>query len=486
VKRSWITGLIVVVILFSAAVRLGADQGDIRETLGGRMSMWLVIPFALILLGIAVIPLIHGRWWERHHNKAIVSALCALPALAYLVSLGPLGRAVLLGTLHDYYAFIVLLLALFTISGGISVDGDRRATPAFNTATLALGALLANLIGTTGASILLVRPLLATNSQRRRKTHVFVFFIFLVANIGGALLPVGDPPLFLGYVIGVPFFWTLGALWPAWLTEVAILLGIFYIWDTVACSRETVEDLERDARQIAPLRLHGAVNLILLGGVLLAAVFLRQYPHAGGTTTDLSWAQQPVMLLLALSSLALDHQRKVRSRRHGDPDPVSARDLNGFTFGPIIEVAVLFAGIFITMIPAICLLAAHGSNAGITRASEFYWIFGALSSFLDSAPAYASAVALGQSVTAGLLASNPGLATIMTRTGPIASHLLVAISLGCVFMGANTYIGNAPNLMIKAICEEAGVRMPGFFRYMLYALVVLIPTFLVIAVIFVA
>jgi Na+/H+ antiporter NhaD/arsenite permease-like protein len=205
-----------------------ASLRDAQEELGKTLPYWSVIPFIVILLAIAIIPLLHGHWWESNQNKAVVSVLCSLPIVAYLLWLGPGGQKVLVEILHDYYAFIILLVALFTISGGIHLEGDLRATPLVNMAFLGLGAILASFIGTTGAAMLLIRPMLKTNSERKRKAHVFVFFIFLVANIGGSLLPVGDPPLFLGYLFGVPFFWTL-RLWPLWLTEVALLLIIFYM-----------------------------------------------------------------------------------------------------------------------------------------------------------------------------------------------------------------------------------------------------------------
>jgi Na+/H+ antiporter NhaD/arsenite permease-like protein len=453
---------------------------DIQAALGLRLSYWSVVPFVVIVLAIAIIPLVRGHWWEQNLNKGAVSVFCTLPILAYLATEGPLGMDVLVEVLHEYYAFIILLVALYAISGGIYVEGDLRASPIVNTSYLGLGALLASFIGTTGAAMLLVRPLLKTNSERRHTTHIFVFFIFLVANIGGSLLPVGDPPLFLGYLFGVPFFWTLEALWPAWLTAVAIVLGIFYVWDTYACSRESAADLGRDRQYQSTVRIRGRINLVLILGVLLGVVFLRQYELPNGVRIDIAWMQQPVMLLLALISFALDYRAKEHRRREGHLHFITPRDHNHFTFGPMIEVAVLFIGIFVTMIPAICLLRAHGAEIGITRPWQFFWLSGGLSSFLDNAPTYATYFALGQSVTQPLLAADPGLAVVATKTGPIAWHILDALSLGSVFMGANTYIGNAPNFMVRSICEEAHVKMPSFFGYMMYSVGVLIPTFLII------
>jgi Na+/H+ antiporter NhaD/arsenite permease-like protein len=453
---------------------------DPQEELGRRLSFWAVTPFVLILLCIAIIPLVHGRWWERNLNKGVVSLLCALPVLAYLIDQGPLGFEVLAEILHDYYSFIVLLVALFTISGGIYLEGDLRATPIVNTTFLGLGALLASFIGTTGAAMLLIRPLLKTNSERRHKTHVFVFFIFLVANIGGSLLPVGDPPLFLGYLYGVPFFWTLEALWRAWLTAVAILLAVFYVWDTYAYSKESRRDKDLDRVRERGISIHGRINFLLILGVLLSVVCLGKYELASGAVVDVTWMQQPVMLLLALVSFAIDYKARERPRREGHERHQTPRDHNRFSFAPMIEVAVLFIGIFITMVPAVCLLKAHGAESGLTRPWQFYWMAGGLSSFLDNAPTYATHFALGQGVTKGLGAGGSDLVLVATRTGPIAWNILMAISLGAVFMGANTYIGNAPNFMVKSICEEAGIRMPSFFGYMLYSIGILIPTFLLI------
>jgi Na+/H+ antiporter NhaD/arsenite permease-like protein len=459
-----------------------AAKHDVQEELGKLLPYWTVIPFVVILLSIALIPLIQGHWWESNLNKGVVSTLCSLPILAYLVWIGPLGMEVLAETLQDYYGFIILLVALFTISGGIHLEGDLKATPAVNSAFMGVGAVLASFIGTTGAAMVLIRPLLNTNRERKHKSHIFVFFIFLVANIGGSLLPVGDPPLFLGYLFGVPFFWTL-RLWPLWLTGVAIVLAIFYVWDTRAYSRESAADIRRDIKQQKPLKVHGLFNLVLILGVLASVVVLNDYP-VGSYSINLKWLRQPVMILLALISFVLDHRKKERAHKHGHVQFKSPREHNAFTFYAMIEVAVLFIGIFITMIPALCLLKAHGAETGVTQAWQFFWMSGGLSSFLDNAPTYATYFALGQGVTKGLLASGQGLTLVSANTGPIAENILMAISAGSVFMGANTYIGNAPNFMVKSICEEAKVKMPSFFGYMAYSVGILIPTFVLITFIY--
>jgi Na+/H+ antiporter NhaD/arsenite permease-like protein len=422
--------------------------------------------------------LLHGEWWESNLNKGVVSVLCSIPIISYLLWLGPLGQMALVEILHDYYAFIILLVALFTISGGIHLDGDLQATPLVNMTFLGLGAALASFIGTTGAAMVLIRPLIRTNQERKKKGHIFIFFIFLVANIGGSLLPVGDPPLFLGYLFGVPFFWTL-RLWPLWLTETALLLVIFYIWDTWAYSKESKEDLRRDLREQRPLRVHGKINLLLILGVLCSVIFFRVY-EVDGTPIDLTWMRQPVMILLALISFVLDSQSKQKAHKRGHTQFKTPREHNFFTFAAMVEVALLFAGIFVTMTPALCLLKAHGAETGVSQPWQFFWMSGGLSSFLDNAPTYATYFALGQGVTKGMLASSANLSIVSIANGPIAEEILVAISAGSVFMGANTYIGNAPNFMVKTLCEEAKVKMPSFFGYMLYSGLILVPSFFLI------
>jgi len=468
--------------LFAVTAQAAGGKHDIQEELGKILPYWSVLPFVFILLAIAIIPLFHGKWWESNANKGVVSVFCSLPIVAYLLWTGPLGQEALAEILHDYYAFIILLVALFTISGGIYLDGDLKATPAVNTVFLGLGAVLASFIGTTGAAMLLIRPLIKTNQERKKKAHIFIFFIFLVANIGGSLLPVGDPPLFLGYLFGVPFFWTL-RLWPIWLTEVVLLLVIFYIWDLWAYSREREEDRRRDLREQKPLKVHGMINVLLILGVLGSVIFLKPY-KLNDLTIDLSWMQQPVMILLALVSFVLDHRAGQNARKHGHSHFKTPRENNFFSFNAMVEVALLFLGIFITMTPAICLLKAHGAQTGISHAWQFFWMSGGLSSFLDNAPTYATYFALGQGVTKGLLASMPNLSVVSTASTPIGEEILMAISAGSVFMGANTYIGNAPNFMVKSICEEAKIGMPSFFGYMLYSGLILVPSFLLIMFIF--
>ncbi|HEY6553221.1 MAG TPA: sodium:proton antiporter [Vicinamibacteria bacterium] len=401
-----------------------------------------VAPFALLLLAIAVLPLFAAHFWESNLRKAGLCAVLGLPVLWLYLTRNP---GALVHTAFDYASFILLLASLFVISGGVFLDGDLPATPRTNAFFLAGGALLASLIGTTGASMLLIRPLLQTNRERKHVTHTVVFFIFLVSNIGGCLTPLGDPPLFLGYLAGVPFAWTFRLTIP-WVFTVALLLAVYYLWDERAYARETVEDRREDRLVLRPLRVAGVENLFLLLGIVLSAAFL----HA-------PW-RELVMLTLAVVSM-------IRT-------PKDLRAANHFTFHPIVEVAAIFAGIFITMLPALDLLRANGSALGVHEPWQFFWATGALSSFLDNAPTYLAFLALAQ-----------GLKLAPEVVG-VTHEVLVAISLGAVFMGANTYIGNGPNFMVRSIAESRGVRMPGFFGYMLYSGAVLIPVFVVVTFVF--
>jgi Na+/H+ antiporter NhaD/arsenite permease-like protein len=400
------------------------------------------LPFAGLLLAIALLPLAAPRFWESNLRKLAVAAALALPVLVLYLRARP---EALVHTASDYASFMVLLGALFVISGGIFLEGDLEATTRTNALLLGTGALAASFVGTTGASMLLIRPLLQTNRERRHVAHTVVFFIFLVSNIGGCLTPLGDPPLFLGYLNGVPFAWTLRLAAP-WLFTVALVLAVYVAWDVRARRRETAADLRRDRFEVRPLRVAGKENLVLLAGVL-AAVALLKAP----------W-REAVILLLAFSSY-----------RSTDPELHKA---NRFTFQPILEVAALFAGIFVTMLPALDILKARGAELGVREPWQFFWATGALSSFLDNAPTYLTFLALAQ-----------GLGQRSDVVG-VPHEILAAISLGAVFMGANTYIGNGPNFMVRAIAEERGVRMPSFVGYMGYSVAVLIPIFVVVTFVF--
>jgi Na+/H+ antiporter NhaD/arsenite permease-like protein len=413
------------------------------------LPLYTSLPFVALLLLIAVLPLAAPRFWEKNRKKAAVVTIVSLPMLFFLASNFP-GE--LLHSLKEYFSFIMLLASLFIISGGILLRGDLRATPAVNTAFLAIGAVLANLIGTTGASMLLIRPVLRTNSERKHTRHIPVFFIFTVSNIGGCLTPLGDPPLFLGYLRGVPFGWTI-RLFPQWLFTLAIVLAIFYLIDRHNYHREAPSDLVKDEAAYVPLGIKGGINILFVVGVILSVFFQVPLPF-----------REMIMLAMVLLSLLFT--------------PREARSGNKFTFGPINEVAILFAGIFVTMVPVLMMLREGGAGLGITKPWQFFWITGGVSSFLDNAPTYLTFFSLAQSVTAAI----PG-SSVNVISG-VSEPLLRAISCGAVFMGANSYIGNGPNFMVKSIAEEQGVDIPHFFAYMFYSALILVPIFALVTVIF--
>lgn len=423
---------------------------EAASALGRELSLLWCLPFAGLLLTIALLPLVAHRFWEKNSNKAIVAAVFGLPVAVFI---GLKDVHELSGTGLEYFSFICLLIALFVISGGIYLKGDLEAKPLTNVLFLLSGAVLANLIGTTGASMLLIRPLLNTNQERKNIRHIPIFFIFLVSNIGGTLLPIGDPPLFLGYLQGVPFFWTL-KLFPEWIFSVGVLLILFFVIDRRAYRNESEGSILRDTALVEPLRLVGGLNFVWLLGVLLSALFLKT-----------PYREAAMLALAALSWFTTDRQV------HKD---------NLFTFYPIVEVAVLFAGIFAAMIPCLLILNARGGEFGITRPWQFFWASGALSSFLDNAPTYLTYLSLGQGVTRALGSAGD----VAVRGGGILETYLRAISLGCVFMGANSYIGNAPNFMVRSISVERKVDMPSFFGYMLWSVGILVPLFIVLTFIF--
>jgi len=412
------------------------------ENLGHALSLWTVVPFVGLLLSIALLPLAAPAFWERHRNKAAVAALWSAPVAVLFLLRAP--RELLL-SMKDYASFIILLAALFVISGGIVVRGDLRATPAVNTAFLLVGAVLANFIGTTGASMLLIRPLLQTNRERHRTRHIPVFFIFAVSNVGGCLTPLGDPPLFMGLIKGVPFFWTL-RLFPIWALMLGGLLLVFFALDRYQYSREAAKDLIRDRERVVPLHLKGRVNFAWVAGVLVGMFLPFPFREAA---------------LVLMAGLSLATTRK------------SYREENRFHYGPIAEVAVLFAGLFVTMVPALLLLGARGAELGLTKPWQFFWLTGGLSSFLDNTPTYLAFFSLAR----GLGVGGPAVAGV-------PGVFLAAISVGAVFMGANSYIGNGPNFMVKGIAEHYRYKMPSFFGYMAYSAAVLVPLYIVVTVVF--
>ena len=436
------------------------------ESAGGGMPHLLsVVPFVLILLGIAVLPMVAGHWWHNNWNKLLVSMVLGLPVAVYLITLGRTGDLIHQLVL-DYVPFIALLGALYYISGGIVLRGDIMATPTNNTIFLVVGSALASFIGTTGASMVLIRPLLRTNSQRKHVVHTVVFFIFCVSNIGGLLTPLGDPPLFLGYLKGVPFTWTF-SLTGEWAFTLGILLVMYYIWDTRAYNSEDKESIQHDNVEGAPISLRGQRNIFWLLGVIITVAFVNEQYEPFRTLIHKSeyfkLIQVPFFLAMVGCSAYFT--------------PKEYRKENDFTLHPIQEVAFLFIGIFMAMIPALILLKTQGQALGITTPTQYYVATGLFSSFLDNAPTYLVFLALAE----GQLPA--GSQSVMNVVKDLP-HILAAISLGAVFMGANTYIGNAPNFMVKAIAEEQGVPMPSFGKYMIYSTLVLGPVLALVALVF--
>lgn len=455
-------GLVGCGVLFASDVAQAAQAEPLE------LPVLSAAPFVLMLAAIAILPLVAGHFWHSNLNKAIVALLLAVPTAGYMLYLGPqTGHASthrLWHSVEEYLSFIILLTALYVISGGILLTGDLRAYPSTNTAFLATGAVLANFIGTTGASMILIRPMLRTNSERHRVRHIPIFFIFIVSNCGGLLTPLGDPPLFLGFLGGVDFFWTL-SLWQEWLFVNGLLLTLFYFWDRREYARESPSDILLDETMVEPLRLRGLrVNGPMLLGVLLAVVMQSKVigqavgaPFGIDATLGKPWGE---VLMIVCTVIAYWQT------------PASLRHENRFSWGPMVEVAVLFIGIFVTMAPAMALLERHGPSFGVERPWQYFWLTGIMSSMLDNAPTYLS--------FATMAAQGRSLGQLSLEL----PQTLAAISCGAVFMGANTYIGNGPNFMVKAIAEESGYRMPSFVGFLFYSGGILSPIFLLTTLLF--
>ena len=437
--------------------------------LGDDLSPWLVGPFVGLLLCIAILPLAAEEWFAKNRNRALVAALFGVPVVVYLaVAFGAEGRQSIGATLHEYISFILLLTALFTISGGVYVTGDPLATPRNNILFLAVGAVLANFIGTTGAAMLLIRPVLRANAERTHMRHTVIFLIFIVCNMGGLLTPIGDPPLFLGFLRGIDFFWTL-RLVLHWAVAVGLTLAVYAVLEVRAYRREPALVAAADRAEYVPIRLMGMLNVVFLGGVVMTTILSGPLTDAGEA---IGFPYLRELLYVAMIALSLTF------------GPKRPRELNEFSWAPIQEVAIIFAGIFATMIPALAILEARGDELGLTQPWQFFWATGALSSFLDNAPTYLTFTSTAQGLldvhhTAGLMST-----TVVPAVGHPPSAFLAAVSCGAVFMGANSYIGNAPNFMVKSIAEESGVAMPHFFGYMGYAAVILLPIFALVTVLF--
>lgn len=426
------------------------------------IPLWALIPFVIMLAMIAVGPLMFHHWWENNRNKLIVSIALGIPVAIYLIINGMTDN-LMHQILFDYVPFIILLGALFTITGGIHLRGDIQAVPTVNTLFLAIGAVLASIMGTTGAAMLLIRPVIKTNSQRKYKMHTILFFIAIVANCGGLLTPLGDPPLFLLYLRGAPFDWFFHLL-PEWAFVNAVLLIIYMAVDTYYYKKEPIEAIIQDKIERKPIRMDGTFNFIFLAGVVASVAFLNEhYIHAIHENHYFGFIRE--FAILSFAALSIIFTKK------------EIRLANKFSWGPILEVAYLFIGIFVTMVPALIYLAQNASSFGIHTSTQFYYATGTLSSFLDNAPTAVSFYNLAL----GLHDFHPGEIIV----AGIPEILLTAISMGAVFFGSMTYIGNGPNFMVKAIAEENKIDMPSFFGYMFkFSLIVLLPLFILTQILF--
>ena len=455
--------------------------------IGSTLPIWSIIPFAGILLCIAILPLTKfGEWWEHHQlHGAIFWALLFLIPFTAVYGFHETGYELMESVVLDYIPFIVLLLGLFIVAGNIHIAGTIAGTTRNNVIMLAIGTFLASWVGTTGAAMLLIRPVLRANVWRRNKTHIIVFFIFLVANMGGCLTPLGDPPLFLGFLRGVPFLWTMEHIWLILIVNTVILLLLFALIDRHFIKKEGKEglealQLERKAMGRVPFRIEGGHNIIFLG-IIIAAVILNgtipqmdMFLNSNGQVFGIEAYEGIHLGFNYFLQIILIGLAAILSWKTTNP---VLREKNDFEWGPIAEVAKLFIGIFITMIPALAILRTYGGDLGIDNPMKFFWITGALSSFLDNSPTYVVFL-----TTAGALGATSGVATTV---GIVAEPILLAISAGAVFMGAITYIGNAPNFMVKSMSERSGgVKMPSFFGYMVWSCAILVPLFLIDTVLF--
>ncbi|MDE5445282.1 sodium:proton antiporter [Bradyrhizobium sp. CSA207] len=462
--------------LIALIVALLPQDARAATGLDGAAMRWpYALPFSGLLLSIALGPVLFAKYWHYHYGKiALAWSVLALASLAWLAG----GMAMLAAFAHamlgEYLGFIVLLFALYVVAGGILVNGDLRGTPWTNACILALGTLMASIVGTTGAAMILVRPLIRANLARRHNSHVLVFFIILVANVGGALSPLGDPPLFVGFLHGVDFFWTTRNIWSQTAVVAGLLLAVFVVVDVMRYRAEPA--VRASAGPVAPIRIRGLVNVVLIAAIIASLLMSAMWEP--GISFDVLGTQIGLQdlvrnaLLLAIAALSVWLT------------PDEHRLANGFAWEPIREVAKLFAGIFTAIIPVLAMLDAghHGAFAwllsavtapdGTPREVAYFWFTGLMSAFLDNAPTYL--------LFFELAGGDPQV--LMGELG----GTLASISMGAVYMGALTYVGNAPNFMVSSIANESGIKMPGFFGYLLRAGAVLIPLFLLLTVLPVA
>lgn len=468
-----LVAIVIVSVGGFALAETGHEAAHQTESIGELLPIWSVIPFIGILLSIALFPLFAPGWWHHHFPKvsAFWALILAVPLL--IVFKGLAVHEILHVYILEYIPFIILLWALFTVSGGIHVKGSLTGSPALNVVLLIIGTILASWMGTTGASMILIRTILRANSWRKHKVHVIIFFIFLVSNIGGSLTPLGDPPLFLGFLLGVPFFWTMKIL-PHMLFISVPLLVIFFLIDTYYYRKEG----KPETKEHVPFRIEGLQNLVFLGGIVGAVLVSGVWRPGEVTVLGIHQGLQHFvrdlfLILMGVASLAATKK--------------SIRTDNEFSWFPIKEVAILFAGIFMTIVPAIAILkAGEKGQLGFVMATmetpaHYFWVTGSLSSFLDNAPSY---LTFFNSLLGKFFTDLPHHEGVLGLLSDKATYLK-AISAGSVFFGAATYIGNAPNFMVKSISEEAGVRMPSFFGYLFkWAIPILVPLFILVTLVF--
>ena len=454
------------------------------EALGDQLPLWSMIPFAGMLLSIAIFPIVKPHWWEKNMLwVALFWSFVFLVPFFFVYGADETIYQLIHTVVLDYVPFLLLLFALYAVAGGIVIKGSMVGTPKLNTIILAIGTVLASVIGTTGAAMVLIRPLIRANEFRKRKMHTIIFFIFLVCNIGGALTPVGDPPLFMGFLRGVPFFWTTIHLLPLYVFTSVVLLVIYYIFENKMYKKDLAEGCVQPEHTGEKIKIEGLHTLLYIVLILFAVVMsgtLAQSPmfqNPDGSVKGLhlyslhghdlvaTWPNiiKDILLLVA-AFLSMKTTKK------------EIREFNNFNWAAIEEVAKLFIGIFITMIPALAILGARGASLGLHTEWQFFWSTGMLSGFLDNTPTY-----LVFLTTAAAMGAAEGLATTI---GIVEVPILIAVSAGAVFMGALSYIGNAPNFMVRSIAEESNIKMPSFFGYMKWSFGILIPLFLLDTLIF--
>lgn len=431
------------------------------------MPLWALIPFVLMLGAIAVFPLVAPHFWEKNKNKLIIALVLGIPTAIYLMVTGN-SIELMHSVVYDYIPFLILLGSLFVVTGGIFVDGDIEATPLANTTHLAIGAVLASLVGTTGAAMLLVRPILKTNMERKFKVHTVLFFIAVVANCGGLLTPLGDPPLFMMYLRGAPFLW-FANLWKEWFVTNLVLLIVYFIIDNIYWKKEPAEARFIDKSNIQPIRITGKLNFIWLLGIILGVALINENTFEFiKSNHNLAFLRELLLVIMALFSLKFTKK--------------AVRDKNSFNWEPIEEVAFLFLGIFVTMVPALEFLKIHANSLGIADPAHFYYTTGALSSFLDNTPTAVTFYYL----ELGVIAQHAEQLIPGHIVAGIPDHIMSAICTGAVFFGSMTYIGNGPNFMVKAIAENQNIKMPDFFSYMFkFSLILLLPIFIIIQLLFI-